>query len=620
MPDQDAALTDALLRCRAPRTKDELWWYCKLRLRVVCEVCKGAKQYWEQDKFVPCPQCGGRGVHGFHIARNAVCTGHAAPLDALWEIYSGQLRTALWVAVRGGGKTRLDAILEHLLARFKRYTITHMGGSDNQAQRCRSHFRSQTDGDPEVLFGFDGGTREPAPQGVPGWLPELSRNTPEKVEFSNRAAIEFLPGTMKQASGPHAEMSVLDEVDETTPEVEGKFSSTAFGPRSIYLLTSTHTYATGTVSAIRKEKPGIPLKIWCLFEIMRRCEHDCADVPLPEGRRGRCPFFEIEEVSEDGRLQMRTLCGGVLARKADGHLSFEEAVDKWLRVNPYWRKVEWLCQAPEMGMGAGIAYWAYSPANDLDHDPEVDPAAPLEWTMDFNPGAGMRMCSLIIQQHGPREFWIVDEIVLQTANTPAVVAEFQRRYGPGGNRWKRDVPFPGGLWVFGDRSGHTPASATVDTDYQLITRTFRGWPGYHLSILPQEANPPIVSRMNVVNAGLWSPLAGERILRVAPHCVNTRDELARLPCKPGTREKDKSDRIQRLGLTHLSDCLDYWAWKRLRPLLDMTKLEGTVSSGGQRATAGRGGEFRQQAAGKRAVLGSPWSGSGRGSLFDDDRR
>ena len=119
--EQQAALQDALLRCRAPQTKDELWWYLKLRLRVTCEVCKGAKRYLGPRGEETCEWCDGEGTHGFHVARVAVCPDHVAPLDALWEVYSGLVRTVMWIAVRGGGKTRLDAIVEHLLARFKRF-------------------------------------------------------------------------------------------------------------------------------------------------------------------------------------------------------------------------------------------------------------------------------------------------------------------------------------------------------------------------------------------------------------------------------------------------------------------------------------------------------------------
>ena len=218
-----------------------------------------------------------------------------------------------------------------------------------------------------------------------------------------------------------------------------------------------------------------------------------------------------------------------------------------------------------MGMGGGLAYWAYAPENRLGFDPEIRRDAVLEMSLDFNPGVGKEMCWLIIQQAPPvygLEWWAVDEIVLPTSSTPHCLDEFVRRYGPGGlmlpEEWRHEG-VKAGVWIYGDASGSSRQSTGM-TDYQMVTQRLRGYPDFRLLVPP--ANPPLVDRLNRANELLWDPLSGRRTVKVANRCVRFLDELARVPLIPGTREKDKRDRVQRLGLTHLSDDFEYWVWAR----------------------------------------------------------
>jgi len=239
---------------------------------------------------------------------------------------------------------------------------------------------------------------------------------------------------------------------------------------------------------------------------------------------------------------------------------------------------------------------------------------------------GKEMSSLVLQQAPPaypNEWWAVDEVVLPASNTPMVLREFVRRYGPNGDmlppEHDRDKPFRAGVWVTGDRGGHSPTSAIGQTDYQVIVATLRAWPDFRLLVLPEEANPPLVDRLNRANDLLWDSVTGKRTLRVAPRCKRFREELARQPLQPGTRQKDKSERFQRLGLTHLGDAFEYWAWKRFPyGVRAVAGFEVPVLSQTRRESAGLG----PRAGSRRIAAGggahpTPWSIGKRGSFEEE---
>jgi hypothetical protein len=48
-----------------------------------------------------------KNAFGLRFARHAVCEHHQAPLDAVWDIYSQQVRNAIIIGSRMSGKTSL---------------------------------------------------------------------------------------------------------------------------------------------------------------------------------------------------------------------------------------------------------------------------------------------------------------------------------------------------------------------------------------------------------------------------------------------------------------------------------------------------------------------------------
>lgn len=365
-------------------------------------------------------------------------------------------------------------------------------------------------------------------------------------------------GILVSNSGGHPVLAILDEADMVDPSVRQRFMKTPSGPSAMFVEASTHYIQQGTISQILKETPNLPVRRYCMFESLQQCEYDCDRMPQMDGSLGKCAFYETVEYDSAGRMHIVPLCAGKIARECDGHNNVVTEQLNFAKADLWSRRTEYLCETPDRPVG-GRAYWSFHPSdNRLLFDPEIRADAPLEWFLDFNPGVGMLMCSGIIQQQRDGSYAIIDEIVLKTSSTLEVTREFLRRYGLGGSLVDSHA---GGVWVYGDRGGHNRNSTTGQTDYDLIVSMLRNTPGFRLMIPAGAANPPLVDRLNLVNKLLCDE-HGYRALRVAPRCTETMRELEMMPLG-ADRQKDKSDRIQRaLGLSHLGDGLEYWAWSR----------------------------------------------------------
>jgi len=553
----------------------------------LCEACNGSGEYVGFQGLQTCNVCQGQKSIGLVFSPVAVCPDHDAPLDVLWEWWTGKMKHSFLIASRSAGKTRMLAFFEHMLMHFRHYSIAHMGAVEKQATRARDYFHDQVKTSP--------------------WNTQLFSSEPgmERVEFRDGGSIEWLAGSLAQASGPHPELSVLDEVDMVDPDVRQRFMKTPAGPRSQFIETSTHYVQSGTISRILKEEHHLKIRRFCLFEALVTCRYDCDQVPLPDGTTGRCPLYETEEMCADGIVRTIPICAGEKARRSQGHIPIATAIGTWMDASPYTRRVEYLCQKPGMALG-NRAFHTFSSdisplGNVLPFNPDIQPGIPLEWSHDFNPGVNMKMCSMILQQAPPEygtEIWIVDAIVLPTSSTREVCVEFLRRYGIGGSMLKeefRATGHTGGVWIFGDATGHSRKGGSGETDYELIVQYLRNVPGFRLMVPRGSANPPLVDRLNRSNQMLcdYRDGMGYRTVKVAPRAIEVIAEFEQMPLGPD-RLKDKSSRVERqLGLGHLSDTFEYWVWSRFPngpPLRGITGIpRAQMSLGGARLSIGDGG-------------------------------
>ncbi len=187
---------------------------------------------------------------------------------------------------------------------------------------------------------------------------------------------------------------------------------------------------------------------------------------------------------------------------------------------------------------------------------EIKPNArlPLDFCFDFN----VDPMSTVLCQHVPRgtaepdEINILGEIVLPFSDTPTVCTEFLRRY----------PSWPGGVRVYGDATGKHAGATAGKTDYAVI-RELLG-KDHRLSFHVPNANPPVIDRVNSVNA-LFRPRRAGQLDRVVGHISKgsapklVRD-LEQVAFKEGTRDIEKKDP----KLTHSSDAFGYYVYKVAR--------------------------------------------------------
>jgi len=146
--------------------------------------------------------------------------------------------------------------------------------------------------------------------------------------------------------------------------------------------------------------------------------------------------------------------------------------------------------------------------------------------------------------------WTFDEIVIPGgASTTAACAEFVRRHPDK----KTEVV------VYGDRSGKSQDTRSKTTDYTQIQQIL-GAHYYQFTMDVPNANPPVASRVNAVNAKYRSA-DGTVNLYVHPRCKTLIEDRVRVSYLPGTRDIDKRNKNR----THASDADDY-RWVRIFPV------------------------------------------------------
>jgi hypothetical protein len=196
----------------------------------------------------------------------------------------------------------------------------------------------------------------------------------------------------------------------------------------------------------------------------------------------------------------------------------------------------------------GLAYHAFSRDANV-RKCEFRPGARLIWSLDFNVHP---MCSVIAQRQGDN-VEVLDEIVLDDANTPLACQRF----------WDRTQPFRGRnalqIEVYGDASGHQRRTSGASTDWTLIRDFFAQRYGQAtVHIKAATSNPAVRDRINLVNSRLMSA-AGDQRLFIDPKCKQLIVDFERVCWQSDesgqpTSELNKSDRMR----THVSDALGYY--------------------------------------------------------------
>jgi len=256
------------------------------------------------------------------------------------------------------------------------------------------------------------------------------------------------------------------------------------------------------------------------------------------GNHLRDQFEHAQQDAEWQTFQFTTAEGGNVSE--DELASAARAMDERLYRQEFEGSFE--------NVGLGLAYYAFSRAENVMRC-EYDPSRPLIWSLDFNVHP---MCSVLLQRDGDTVY-VLDEMALENANTPAACEELLQRTAG----WRRQGPMT--IEVYGDASGYQRRTSGSGTDWSLIREFFARWKAeFQGSIRGANANPAVRDRVNIVNSRLCSA-SGERTLFIDPRCRELVKDFERVQWKAERTERvrdelDKSDRMR----THMSDALGYY--------------------------------------------------------------
>ena len=230
---------------------------------------------------------------GVRIPAVACCEGHVAPAQAFLDALFARSSVALWIASRGfGGKTSLLALLAAANAILFETDVTILGGSGQQSARVVERLH-----------------RLWAAGQVPrAWLasePSLNKTT---LAWGN--TIQALTASQTAVRGAHPTRLLLDEIDEMKlPILEAAQGQPMDrdGVRAQTVMSSTHQYPDGTVTAMRRRAAelGWPVSQWCYRETLE--PHGWLTADQATRKRGElsrtmwATEYELQEPSAEGR-------------------------------------------------------------------------------------------------------------------------------------------------------------------------------------------------------------------------------------------------------------------------------------------------------------------------------
>jgi len=209
-----------------------------------------------------------------------------------------------------------------------------------------------------------------------------------------------------------------------------------------------------------------------------------------------------------------------------------------------------------VSLETGLIYHAFGPHN-VSPEADYDEALPLLWMLDFNIADGAPMSSCIGHLRNGRfeerlrpELHIVDEIVIETADTHDAINEFEAR---GYDKDKAAVK------IYGDAAGKARDTRSKKTDYQILAER-----GYIAQDVP-SANPPIRDRHNTVNAALKNA-AGDVRVKIHPRCKTLIKGLETTRLKGGAQYIEEVTKFQ-----HITTALGYGIM-RLLPMQQPVRI------------------------------------------------
>ena len=282
-----------------------------------------------------------KGAFGLRFARHAVCEHHQAPLDAVWDIYSQQIRNAVIVGSRMSGKTSLIAFLQVLFAlSYDGCESVSVASRIDQAKLCYDYIR-------RMLYRHEIFAKYTPP-------PQSPNHSSERLILHNGSIIRILPATEKGLNAPHPHKVFFDEVDLIDWTVLQQGLSMAKGDERVGLVgqqifASSWKKSFGPLARLSKailsggmlsegggSLIGGKVYRWCVFDVMKRC-------PSPSACE-ECKLVR-KTLSSGETISFYDICQG-RCLKSDGFLPREEAWERFIQMDEAIFKSEWLSDEP----------------------------------------------------------------------------------------------------------------------------------------------------------------------------------------------------------------------------------------------------------------------------------
>lgn len=185
----------------------------------------------------------------------------------------------------------------------------------------------------------------------------------------------------------------------------------------------------------------------------------------------------------------------------------------------------------------------------IAEEDQVDTDYPIDLMFDFNIGKG-KPNSMAVGQYINGHFKILDEVILEGGNTPAVMEELASK------GYFDDYDY---FRIYGDCNGDNSDTRSPRSDYDIIKKFIAHYPRrddqqpIRVEMKVSKTNPSVRYRHNTVNA-LFCNMNQERSIFVSSNC-KTVDEGFRLTSlkKGGSYIEDDSKKFQ-----HVTTAVGYW--------------------------------------------------------------
>lgn len=341
------------------------------------------------------------------VPRTPVMPGSTAPFDYIRRAYFEPASDQVVHACRGGGKTRLAAVVTLLdLLHKPGISIRILGGSLEQSMRMWEH----------LLPDLTHSARD---------LIKRRTGNARRITLSNGSSCAVLTQSERSIRGVRVQKLRCDEVDVFSPDVweaaqlVTRSASPALTNRPDRgAAGAIHGAIHGAIDALstlhkpfglmqqvveNAEAIGTPVVRWNLIDVLEKCpvERECASCPL---------------LSE---------CGGVAKTRCSGFLKIDDAIRMKARVSSETWKTEMLCERP---VERNAVYSAFDPA--IHVMPDIGPrreAMEMSLAIDFGFAAAF-VCLWVMSDDTTT--YIVDEFVSKETTTDQNIAEIRKRPWP----------------------------------------------------------------------------------------------------------------------------------------------------------------------------------------------